>query len=64
MQRLTAETRQKIIQMYHTYKSTKNKYDKMKKSTYSTREIARMTGVSSSAVSKIILKNNENEISI
>lgn len=59
---VTDEIRQKIITLFHTYKPTINKYDGMGKSTYSTREIARMTGVSSSAVAQIIQKNYESKI--
>ena len=50
-------TKQRIIELYHAHKPTKNKYDGMGKTTYSTREIARMMGLSPSTIQKIIRKN-------
>ena len=57
---LTNEMKQKIIELYHTWKPFRNKYDPMKKTTYSTREIGRMMGITSKTVSNVI-NINKNE---
>ena len=46
----TAELKEKIITLYHSAKAFPRKFDPMKKYTYSTREISRMVGASSSFV--------------
>ena len=55
-QKITDDIKQKTIRLWHTYKPKINKFDAFRKTTYSTREIARLTGISYSAVAKI-LKN-------
>ena len=52
--KLNDEIKQKIIKLHKTAKPFKNKYDNLKKSTYSTREVSIITGVSHSAVAKTI----------
>lgn len=51
---ITQEIRQKVIQLYHTYKPTVNKFDALKKHTLTTRDIARRLGIAHSTVGKII----------
>lgn len=49
--------KKKIVELYNTKKDYINKFDMMKKTTYSTREISKLTGVSKSVVANLT-KNN------
>ncbi len=46
--------RVQVKKLYHTKKSEINKYDRLHKKTYSTREISKMTGVPKTTVHEII----------
>ena len=56
--RISFKIRDKITELYKTKKPYKNKFDPLKKKTYSTREIARMLNVSKSFVYNVIKKND------
>lgn len=54
--KIPIKIREKIIKLYKTNKGYINKFDNLKKTTYSTREIAEILNVSSSFVWDIIKK--------
>ena len=54
--------RNKILSLYRTKKPYKNKFDCLHKSTYSTREIAKMMDVSKSFVYKVIKDEYTNRL--
>lgn len=55
--RIPFKIRNEIIKLYRTKKPYKNKFNGLKKQTFSTREIARRLNVSKSFVHKIIKEN-------
>lgn len=57
--KISFKIRDEIIKMYRTKKPYKNKFDVLKKKTYSTREIARRLNVSKSFVHSVVKKDEK-----
>lgn len=58
--RISEDIREKILKLYKTKKKHKNKFDCMKKDTYSTREVSKKLNVSKSFVHTVV-KGDKNE---
>lgn len=48
------ELKEKVLELSHTMKPFINKYDQLKKVTYSTRDIAKLQGLGHSTIARII----------